>query len=103
MDLVCAILSVGCFSIFIPSSFLSFILGVRHSSVVRVFANGAMDQSFIVDPLISFSFQPVLHDWFNKGCGMYYPVCRMVHINDPLLLIGKSSPCSGGSRFPLAI
>ena len=22
-----------------------------------------------------FSFQPVLHDWFNKGSGMYYPVC----------------------------
>ena len=27
-----------------------------------------------VDPLSYFSFQPVHHDWFNKGCGMYYPV-----------------------------
>ena len=26
----------------------------------------------------------------------------MVHIKDPLLLIGKSSPC-GGSRFPLSL
>ena len=27
-----------------------------------------------VDPLRYFSFQPVLHDWFNKGRGMCYPV-----------------------------
>ena len=35
--------------------------------------------------------------------GMYYPVCRIVHIKEPLLLIGKSNPCSGTSRFPHAI
>ena len=34
-----------------------------------------------VDPLSYFSFQPVLHDWCNKGCGMCYPVCGMV-LND---------------------
>ena len=28
-----------------------------------------------VDPLSYFSFQPVLHDWCNKGRGMFYPVC----------------------------
>ena len=55
-----------------------------------------------VDPLSYFSFQPVLHDWDNKGCGMCYPVCGMVHIKEPLLLIGKSSPCDG-SRFPLSL
>ena len=55
-----------------------------------------------VDPLSYFSFQPVLHDWFNKGCGMYYPVCGMVHIKEPLLLIGMSNPC-GGSGFPLSL
>ena len=49
----------------------------------------------------NFSFQPVLHDWCNKGCGMYYPVRGMMHIKEPLLLIGKSSLC-GGSRFPLS-
>ena len=27
-----------------------------------------------------FLFQPVLHDWCNKGCGMCYPVCGMMHI-----------------------
>ena len=26
-----------------------------------------------VDPLSYFSFQPVLHDWCNKGRGMCYP------------------------------
>ena len=55
-----------------------------------------------VDPLSYFSFQPVLHDGHNKGCGMYYPVCGVVHIIEPLLLINKSSPC-GGSRFPLSL
>ena len=55
-----------------------------------------------VDPLNYFSFQPVLHDWCNKGRGMCYPVCGMVHIKEPLLLIGKSSPC-GGSGFPFLL
>ena len=55
-----------------------------------------------VDPLSYFSFQPVLHDWCNKGCGMCYPVCGMVHIKEPLLLIDKSSVC-GGSGFPFSL
>ena len=46
--------------------------------------------------------KPVFHDWYNKGRGMCYPVCGMVHIKEPLLLIGKNSPC-GGSEFPLNI
>ena len=33
-----------------------------------------------VDPLSYFSFQPVLHDWCNKGRGMCYPVCEMVPV-----------------------
>ena len=32
---------------------------------------------------------------------MCYPLCGMVHIKEPLLLIGKSSPCGGG--FPLSL
>ena len=43
----------------------------------------------VVDPLSYFSFQPVLHDWCNKGCGMYSPVCGMMHIKEPLLPITK--------------
>ena len=42
------------------------------------------------------------HDWCNKGCGMCYPVCGMVHIKEPLLSIEKSSPC-GSSGFPLSL
>ena len=79
--------------------------GVRFSSVVRVFhswCDGSSDRSLIVEPLSIFLFQPVLHDWFIKGCGMCYPVCGMVHIKEPLLLIGKGIPC-GGSRFSLAL
>ena len=55
-----------------------------------------------VDPLSYFSFQPVLHDWYNKGRGMCYPVCGMVHIKEPLLLIEKSSPCVS-SGFPFSL
>ena len=35
------------------------------------------------------------HDWCNKGRGMCYPVYGMMHIKEPLLLIGKSSLCVG--------
>ena len=49
------------------------------------------------------SFQPVLHDWYNKGRGMYYHVCGMMHIKEPLLLIGKISLCDGnGFRLSLS-
>ena len=68
--------------------------------MVRVFIHGAigsLDRSFMLDPLRYFSFQPVLHDRCKKGRGMCYPVCGMVHIKEPLLLI-RSRPC-GGSRF----
>ena len=57
----------------------------------------------MVDPLSYFSFQPVFHDWCTKGRGMCYPVCGVVHIKEHSLLIGKSSPCSGGSGFPLSL
>ena len=56
----------------------------------------------MVDPLSYFSFQPMVHDWCNKGRGMCHPVCGMMHIKEPLLLIGKSSP-DGGSGFPLSL
>ena len=38
----------------------------------------------------------------SHGRGMCYPVCGMMYIKEPLLLIGKSSPC-GGSGFPLSL
>ena len=54
------------------------------------------------EPLSYFLFQPVLHDWCNKGYGMCYPVFGTVHIKEPLLLIGKISPC-GSSAFPFSL
>ena len=32
-----------------------------------------------------FSFEPVLHDWCNKGCGVCYPVCgnREEKVSEP--------------------
>ena len=78
--------------------------GARCSSVVRAFAygcEGSSDRSFIMDPL-SYFLVPVLHDWCNKGCGMCYPVCGIMHTKVPLLLIRKISPCLG-SGFPLSL
>ena len=49
-----------------------------------------------------FSFQPVFH-WINEVCGMCYPVYGMMHIKDPLLLVGKSNSCSGAGEFPLLL
>ena len=56
----------------------------------------------MVDPLRYFSFETMLCDWCNIDCGMCCPVCGMVHIKEPLLLIGKSSAC-GSSGFPILL
>ena len=73
--------------------------GVRCSSVVRAFAHGAMRRR--IDPSwggpIKLFLVPASGDWCNKGCGMCYPVSGMVHIKEPLLLIGNSS------GFPLSL
>ena len=47
-----------------------------------------LDMSYFaeIDPLNYFSFQPVPHDWCNKGRGMCYPVCGMMHIKEPLII-----------------
>ena len=50
-------------------------------------SNGDM-WSISVNPLSYFSFQPVLHNWCNKGRGMCHPVCGMVHIKEPLPQMG---------------
>ena len=71
----------------------------RERDVAPWYERSLMVRSFMVDPLSYFSFQPVLHDWYNNGRGMCYPVCGMMHIKEPLLLIGKS----GGSGFPLLL
>ena len=70
--------------------------------MTSVLFTGLLDRSGMVDPLSYFSFQPVLHDWCSKGPGMYYSVCGMMHIKEPLLLIRKCSPC-GGRGIPLSL
>ena len=52
-------------------------------------AQGSSDRSLMVNPLSYFSFQPVLNDWCNNSRGMCYPVCGMMYIKEPLLLIGN--------------
>ena len=69
-----------------------------HGNSVYSWCDGSSDKSITVDPLGYFSFQPVLN-WCIKGCDMCYPVCRMMHIKEPLLLIRNSS----GSGFPLSL
>ena len=72
---------------------------VERSLMVRWVAGSILHG---VDPLSYFMFQPVLHDWCNKGRGMCYAVSGMVHIKEPLLLIDKCSLC-GGSGFPFSL
>ena len=50
----------------------------------------------MVETLSYFSF------WCNKCCGMYYPICGIVHIKESLLLIRKQC-LFGSSRFPLSL
>ena len=92
-----------CFNNYIPLGIIFWGAG-RSSEVERSLMVRWVVGSFLhgVDPLSYFSFQPVLPDWYNKGRGMCYPVCGMVHIKEPLLLIGKSSLC-GGSGFPFSL
>ena len=78
---------------------LTYFYGAGRSSEVRWVVGSILHG---VDPLSYFSFQPVLHDWCNKDRGMCYPVCGMVHIKEPLLLIDKSSLC-GGNGFPFSL
>ena len=63
----------------IPNSYLSGPLSyIRHQITVikyvecgvRSWCDGSSDRYFMMDPLSYFSFQPVLHDWSNKGRGM---------------------------------
>ena len=79
----------------------NFILSAQERDVAPWWERSLMVR-WVVRSNLHFSFQPVLHDWHNKGHGMCYPVCGMVHIKEPLLLIGKSSPC-GSSGYPLSL
>ena len=52
----------------------------------KEFVNGSSNRpGGTIDYLLS---QPVL----TTGCGMCYPLCRMMDIKDPLLLVESSNP-----------
>ena len=75
---------------------------VAHSIAYPLLKRSVVGSILLSGPSCSlgyFPFQPVVHNWFIKGCGMYCSVYGKVHIKDPLLLIEKSSLC-GGSGFP---
>ena len=57
-------------------------IGASCSSGVRAFTHGVMGRWIDTSWWTHW-----LHKWCNKG--MCYPVCRMVHIKEPLLLIKK--------------
>ena len=65
---------------------------------IRSWCIRSSDWSFMVEALSYFFIPASAPQLGYKGCGMYYPVCGMVDLIDPLLLIKKSSPCSGDSR-----
>ena len=74
---------------------------LRCSSVERAFAHGAMGHR--IDPSWGGPIELFLIPSSDpQGHGMCYPVYWIVHVKEPLLLIGKSSPC-GGSGFPLSL
>ena len=89
--------------LFSADSLITFNVKYTYTSIGKAcHAKWMIDSLGRVDPLSYFSLQPVLHDWCNKGRGMCYPVCGMVHIKEPLLLIDKSNLC-GGSGFPFSL
>ena len=86
---------------------VSLILRSSERDVAQSIACPSLKRSVVGSILLSgpscslgyFPFQPVVHNWFIKGRGMYCSVYGKVHIKHPLLLIEKSSLC-GGSGFP---
>ena len=72
--------------------------------MVRAFAHGAIGRR--IDPSwsgpIKLFLVPAISHRVTKARGMCHPVCGMMHIKEPLQLIGHSSPC-GGSGFPISL
>ena len=73
---------------------ISFVTGKS----VRSWCDRSSDRSFMVDPLGYFSFQPVPHDWSNKGRGL----TKADAYKRTLAANGKRSLC-GCSGFPLSL
>ena len=74
-------------------------IGARCSSMVRAFAHGAMGHQ--INPSCWTLWAISRSSQCSMTC-VCNPVYGMMHIKEPLLLIGNSSPC-GGSGFPLLL
>ena len=77
--------------------------GFCFASAERVFAHGAMGRRIdpsLGGPIELFLVPASASRMCNKGRGMYYPGCGIMHIKEPLLLIGYNC---GGSGFPLSL
>ena len=73
--------------------------GIEHSPV-KVLIVWSIVHGRCIASLGYFLVQLVVHNWSIKSCGMCCPISGKVHIEDPLLLIKKSSLC-GNSGFRL--
>ena len=74
--------------------------------LLNIHLHSFLDRSFMVDPLSYFSFQPVLSCLWDSEYKRSLAANRKGNVlfNDKLnTLMGKSRPCSGGSRFPLLL
>ena len=63
--------------------------------MVRAFAHGSLDRSFMVDPLSYFSLPPVLHAWCIKGLWYVLSCLWDDAYKKTLLLIGKNNLFGG--------
>ena len=63
---------------------------------------GSLDRWINGGPIALF-LVPVLNNWWYVGRGVCYPDYGMVYLKDPLMLMGKSKSCSGGSECPLSL
>ena len=70
---------------------------------VRSWCDGSSDRSLMVDPIRYLMFQTVLYVWWKKPLWYVLSCLWDMHIKEPLLLIEKSSPCSGGNGFALSV
>ena len=70
--------------------------------MVRAFAHGAMGRR--IDPSWGGPIKLFLvPDWCNKCRGMCCPVCVMVHIKEPLLLIERVAHVAAAGFLSLSI
>ena len=69
-----------CLFIYLYSAVYAIYISVCESMCVCV----CNDYKYVHTCKYTFTFQPVFHDWYNKGFGMYHPVWGMVNIKNNL-------------------